>query len=74
MKSFGSTLDGLVGEFFRCFVKLADYLRAIGRIDAVELVAGLDAFAADDEWILAAELRFYLLNRRRASPARFLLC
>ncbi len=64
----------MVGEFFRGFVKLADDLRAIGGINAVQSIAGLDAFAADDEGILAAELRFYLFNGVAHRLRRFLLC
>ncbi len=56
LESFRGLFDGATRKLFCCFVEASDYLCAIGRIDTVEQVAGLDAFAADDEWILASEL------------------
>src|SRR6185503_18178275 len=63
LESFCSFVDGATRQFFCCLVEASDYLGAIGGIDTVEQVAGLDAFAADDEWILASEFAPHLLNR-----------
>ena len=48
------SLDRFVRQFFRRFVKLPDYLGPVGRIDAVECVARVDAFAADHERVFPA--------------------
>src|SRR4051812_47624046 len=59
----GRGLDGFVGQFFGGFVKRADHLGAIRGIDAVERVTRIDALAAYDERILAAEFALYLVER-----------
>ena len=62
-KSFRGFFNSAIRELFCGFVESSDYLCAIRRIDTVEQVAGVDAFAADDEWILASELTLDFLNR-----------
>src|SRR5207237_10889451 len=48
LESFISRFDRAIGEFFGGLLKLADDLRAICRIDAVEFVPGSYSFATDD--------------------------
>src|SRR5262249_39069525 len=54
-------------------VELADDLRAVRGIDAVERVASLDAFPADHQRILAAEFALNFVERRPHSLRIFFL-
>ena len=49
MKSFVGSFDGTIRQFFRRFMKSADDLRAVRRVDAIERGAGFYAVAADYE-------------------------
>ena len=40
----------------------SDHLRGLGRIDGLDLVAGLDPLAADDQVVLAAQLAAHFLD------------
>ena len=72
MKSLISRFDGAIRKLFGGLLKLADDLRAIRRVDAVELVLGFCSFAADDQRILAAEFALNFLERRAHRRSIFL--
>src|SRR5438067_12115959 len=63
LKGFVGSFDRAIGEVFRSLVKSSDDLRAVRRINAVEFAAGLDAFAANDEWVFAAQLALHFVER-----------
>src|ERR1700678_3739838 len=57
--------SGLYGRFDVLFARLlvnADYLGRLGRIDGTDLAGGFDAFAADNQVVLATELSAHFLD------------
>src|ERR1700684_3850538 len=51
-----SGIHGRLDVLFTSFLMNSDYFGWLGRIDGTDLVRSLDALAADDQVILAAEL------------------
>src|SRR6185437_12471704 len=63
LESLSCRLDCFVREFLRRFVKCADDLRPICRIDAVEGVTRIDALAANYQRVFASEFTLNFFER-----------
>ena len=58
-----SGIDGGLNVLLAGFLMDADHFGGFGRIDGTDLVRGLDAFAANDQVILAAQLPAHFFER-----------
>src|SRR5205814_6982509 len=73
LESLSGGLDSFGGEFLRRLVKLADDLRPVCWVDAVKNVAGIDAFAANHQRVLASELALNFFERGAHGRSIFFL-